>query len=272
MREGRNDLPDGLSLRAAPVRRLRRLLRRRSDRDAEQVLVAEGAKLLGAALDAKVPVEAVFVAPAAYDAHVVHRARAQGVALHLLAPGVVEQVGSAVTPQPVVAVVPRRRHALAELRGESLLVVSGGVQDPGNLGTLLRVAAAAGAGGVVCCGGSVDVYNPKAVRASAGVVFDVPVVTGAEASEVLDELGRWSLRRLGTRPRRGAPYYAVDLTVPTAIVVGNEARGLDDSLGQLIDEEISIPMAEGTESLNVASAAAVICFEAARQRRMAGTA
>ena len=133
---------------------------------------------------------------------------------------------------------------------------------------MLRSAEAAGAGGVVCCEGSVDVFNPKTVRASAGAIFHVPVVCGGDPAEVLDRLGQWGLRRLGTTPHGGVDYTVADLSGPVALVLGNEAHGLPPGLSDNLDGLVTIPMAGRAESLNVGMATAVLCFEAGRQRRL----
>src|SRR5262249_8504556 len=151
-----------------------------------------------------------------------------------------------------------------------LVLVCADVRDPGNLGTLVRSAGAAGAGAVVCCAGTVDLYNPKSVRASSGVLFHLPVVTGADAVEALEELGQWGLWRWGAAAHRGHVYTEVDLTAPSALVLGNEASGLAETLDRHLDGTLNIPMAATVESLNVATAGTVICFEAARQRTAAG--
>ena len=213
----------------------------------------------------------MYAAPGA-PGELLARAAEAGARVLELAPGVIERVAGTVTPQPVVAVVPYVDVALDELRGADLVVVCIDVRDPGNLGTVLRSAEASGAGGVICCNGSVDVYNPKAVRASAGSLFHVPVVAGGDPVGVLERIGTWGLRRLGTVARGGRDYAAADLTAPTALVLGNEAAGLPSDLAArgLLDAEVTIPMIGRTESLNVGMAAAVLCFEAARQRRSAG--
>lgn len=141
------------------------------------------------------------------------------------------------------------------------------VRDPGNLGTILRTAAAAGASAVACCAGSVDVYNPKTVRASAGMLFHVPMISGADADDVLDRVGAWGLHRWGTTTSGGRDYTSVDLAAPVALVFGNESRGLTAGSTARLDGMLTIPMAVDTESLNVAAAASILCFEAARQRR-----
>ena len=147
------------------------------------------------------------------------------------------------------------------------MVVCVDIRDPGNLGTVLRSAEGAGAGGVVCCDGSVDLYNPKVVRASAGALFHVPVVAGGEPVEVLERLGTAGLQRLGTVARGGDAPDEVDLRAPVAFALGNEANGLPEAIDACLDRRVTIPTVGRTDSLNVGMAAAVLCFEAARQRR-----
>jgi TrmH family RNA methyltransferase len=225
--------------------------------------------VLSEALAAGAPIEAVFATAGTADP-VLDQAHAAGLRVFDLAPGVVDRVADTVTPQPILAIVPYVDVPLVRLREASLLVVLVDVRDPGNAGTVIRTAEAAGAGGVVCCDGSVDVFNPKTVRASAGAIFHVPVVGGGDAVEVLETIGAWGLRRLGTVARTGTDYAAVDLTRPTAIVLGNEAHGLPPRVEDVLDELVTIPLTGRTESLNVSMAAAVLCFETARQRRREG--
>ena len=262
--------PDsGLAFRHKRVQRLRRLVDRGSFRDSERAFALEGTKLLTEALDAGTPVESLYVAAGVRSARadgVVARAVAAGVRVFDLAPGVIERVSGTVTPQPVMAVAGYLDVPLPRLRDCRLVVVCVDVRDPGNLGTVLRSAEASGAGGVICCDGTVDVYNPKSVRASAGSLFHVRVVAGGEPVQVLDTLGAWGFRRLGTRAAGGSPYFATDLTGPTALVLGNEASGLPAGVDDMLDGVVTIPMSGRGESLNVGMAAAVLCFEAARQR------
>jgi TrmH family RNA methyltransferase len=237
--------------------------------------VVEGPTLIAEALAAGVAVESVYVAagglegPAASAVRgAVSAAERAGARIYDLAPGVLERVAGTVTPQPLLAILPQVGVSLDALAHGSLLVVCVDVRDPGNAGTVLRSAEAAGVDGVVCCGGTVDIYNPKCVRASAGSLFHVPVVAGGDAVTVLEHIGAWGLQRLGTAVGRGDPYTSVDLRSPTAFVLGNEAHGLSEqSFGDSIDSWVHIPMVGRGESLNVGMACAVLCFEAARQRR-----
>ena len=237
----------------------------------EGVFVAEGAKLVAAAFEAGSAVEGVYVAAEALDAPalapVLDLAAAAGVRVHQLAPGVLERVADTVTPQPVLAVVPMPEATLGDLAGAGFAVVCVDVRDPGNTGAVIRLADAAGADGVVCCEGTADPFNPKTVRASAGSVLHLPVVVGGDAAETLRVLGDQGMARVAAVVRDGTPYTDLDeLAGPIALVLGNEAAGLPAAVTGLIDAAATIPMGGRAESLNVAMAAAVLCFEVRRRR------
>lgn len=230
--------------------------------------MAEGVTLLREALaSGRVP-EAVFYAADA-DAGLVAAAHEAGAAVYLLEPGVMEKVADAVTPQPVCAIIRDVAVAIDALAHDGVVVVAVDVRDPGNAGTLLRSAAAAGAAGVVLCSGSVELGNPKTVRSTAGAIFKVPVVTGVDAEDALRALGAAGRRRLAAVAHGGTDYTTLDLTGPVAFVLGNETHGLPPDFGG-IDGSLTIPLPGPVESLNVGVAAAVLCFEAARQVRAAG--
>lgn len=229
------------------------------------MFVAEGVTLLREALASGAVPETVFCAPGA-DSALVDDARNAGAEIVPLAGGVMEKIADAVTPQAVCAVIPFLDTALAALPDDGVVVVAVEVRDPGNAGTLVRSAAAAGARGVVLCDGCVDLYNPKTVRATAGAIFRVPVVTSVPVDDALATLGSAGRRRLAAIAHDGADYTSIDLTAPTALVVGNEAHGLPADIA--IDGIVTIPMPGATESLNVGVATAVLCFEAARQARV----
>lgn len=181
-----------------------------------------------------------------------------------------ESATDTVTPQPVAAVAPiddvPLDQALGSMQLDQALVLVG-VGDPGNLGTLLRSADATGVGLVVCSDNTVDPYNPKSVRASAGALFRLRVVRDAVATDTVAALRSGRLRCIGTVVRDGTPYDQIDLTRPWAIVLGNEAHGLPAIVQRQLDELVTIPMRGPAESLNVGMAGTVVCFEALRQRR-----
>jgi RNA methyltransferase, TrmH family len=254
------------------VRELRRLLRSRRARDESARFVIEGPRVLQSALDHRVEVNAVYVSAADADLDVVRECRARDIAVRLLAPGVAERVGDTVTPQGIFARGVLRRATADEVdrttgAGARFVLVADRVSDPGNAGTLLRSGAAAGVDAIFLGAGSVDAYNPKVVRASAGALFAVPIVEGSPTVEILERLGADGVGRVGATARGGRPLDDLDLTGPLALVVGHEVHGL----GALpLDTLVTIPMSSGAESLNLAMAATVLCFEARRQRRAAG--
>jgi RNA methyltransferase, TrmH family len=264
-----------LGARHQRVQRLRRLLRRSNVRGAEQAFVAEGVKVVEAAIEAGAPVESLFVAAewrsSASTAAVVERANAIGLRVFELAPGVMERVADTVSPQSVCAVVGTVDLALEEwcsrpTREPAVAIVCVDVRDPGNLGAVLRIAGATAVSGVICCVGTVDPYNPKVVRASAGALFRVPLVTDVVPGLALESLAGLGYRCWATVPQGGTDYAAADLRGPTALVLGNEGAGLPLEVLTRIDGALTIPMADGTESLNVAMTAAILCFEVRRRR------
>jgi RNA methyltransferase, TrmH family len=189
-------------------------------------------------------------------------------------------------PQGVAALAKPRETSFDELvRPASacapLLVVLAGVQDPGNVGTILRTAAAFGAtGGATAASGvsgTASPYSPKALRASAGAVFHLPILAGMSIAILLTQLKISGIRTLASSVRElrdgGRPPLApweIDWCQPIALLVGNEGAGLPDEIERSADARIRIPMANGLESLNAAAAAAVVFYEAARQRNSSG--
>ena len=174
------------------------------------------------------------------------------------------------TPQPIAALVEPPEWTWAHLlgarpKGAELVVVLAGIQDPGNLGTILRSAEAFGAAGVVSLPGTVSAWNPKAVRASAGSVFRVPLLAASER-ECLEELHEAGLKVLATTVHAAQPAELVDMAGPVALIIGNEGSGVADELAAKADARVTIPCPGPVESLNAAVAASVLLYEAARQR------
>lgn len=170
-------------------------------------------------------------------------------------------------PQGAIALVhfPERKLEAAPPGRHPLIVFACGIQDPGNLGTIIRAAAAAGAS-LVCTGReTVSPRNPKAIRASAGTVFRIPIVEQADMRQFMAYCESRSIRAYRTDVREGVPHTRADLKSPCAIVLGNEGGGIAlDTCATL--PALRIPMAQGVESLNVAMAGAIVLFEALRQR------
>ncbi len=177
-------------------------------------------------------------------------------------------------PQPIAALVQLPdwtwAHVLTPSRNAvPLIAVLAAIQDPGNLGTILRSAEAFGADGVIALPGTVSGWNPKSIRASAGSIFRLPMIT-ATASECFTNLREGGVRILTTTVRAAEPVDLVDLTGAVALIFGNEGNGVPDSIASLADEPVTISCPGAVESLNAAVAASVALYEASRQRREQG--
>lgn len=179
------------------------------------------------------------------------------------------------TPQGVAALVRLRESKLEDLVerlhvGPIMIVV--GLQDPGNLGTLLRSAEAFGSAGVVLGEGSVSPFNSKVIRASAGSIFGLPFVLAKAAGgteDVLGKLRNQSVRLIATSSHKGTAIHEARLSGPLAMFIGNEGAGLSRSLMAQVDELVAIPHSTQVESLNAGVAASILLYEAARQRQLA---
>lgn len=258
-----------LAFNHSRVQQLRRLIGRRSSRHDDGLFVVEGPVLVAEAVVAGWECEAQFVAAEA-DGVVQPGVDGAGPVFEL-APGVLQRVASTDTPQNPIAIVRMRaRAAVAELlAAATFVVVLDRIADPGNLGTILRSAEASGADLVVLTPGSVDPFSPKVVRASAGALFHVPVVTAT-----IEEVGSAGLRLMGTTShdapgRTVVAHTDADLRGRLGLVMGNEASGLPDDWNDTVGpirSWVTIPHRGRSESLNVAMATTVITFEAARQR------
>ena len=243
-------------------------LKKRALREKEKRFLAEGAQATAEALDAGA-VETLFhVPPPSGDVHpLVSRAAESGVPIVGIAEHVMSHLTSTVTPQAILAVARFVDVALSDVPDESRLVpVLYAVRDPGNAGTVLRSADAAGADAVVFTDTSVDVYNPKTVRASAGSLFHLPVVRDVPAEEAVTAVRKRGLQVLAATPDGTETVYEADLTKPTAVLFGNEAWGLPAEALALADRAVRVPIVGKSESLNLAAAAALFLFESVRQR------
>jgi TrmH family RNA methyltransferase len=178
------------------------------------------------------------------------------------------------TPQPVAALIEPRLwdwdHLLSGRRSAApLVMILAGLQDPGNLGTILRSAEAFGATGIVCLPGTASAWNPKAVRASAGSIFRIPMIS-ASMEECLLRLHEHDVTLYTTATHHAKEIQRADLTRAIALIIGNEGNGVPDEVARLADGALTIPYPGPVESLNAAIAASVLLYESARQRTLKG--
>lgn len=250
------------------VKRLRALL---GDSARSGLAVLEGFKLVEEALSAGVEIVECAVAPDVPEGRhlaLVARLEEGGAAVRVLAPDVLGAVSEAETSQGILAIA--RRPAFDEeqiFRGTPLIVVGVGIQNPGNVGALLRTAEASGATGAYLTAESADPMSWKALRGSMGSAFRVPHVSGLSADDVLARLAAHGVTTIATVATRGDRYDAMDFTGPVAFLFGNEGAGLPGEVAARADRRVAIPMTPPVESLNVTVAAGIVLFEAGRQRR-----
>ncbi len=240
-------------------------LKKRMFREQERRFLVEGAQAVGEALTDDRLV-ALFMTDDTQPLAV--RAREDGVVVDEVSDRVMERLTSTVTPQGVVGVAPFVDVGIEELPGSGCATVLHEVRDPGNAGTILRSADAAGAIGVVFAGDSVDVYNPKTIRASAGSVFHVPVVRGTSTERALVALRDRGFAIVAMDMHADEDLFEVELPASTAFVFGNEAHGLPDEVAAAADRRVRVPHAGRAESLNLAAAATVCLFEWVRRGRV----
>ena len=250
-----------LESRANPFLKLVRRLARGGRRDPR--LLLEGEKLVQAALESGLPVERALVARGR-GTREIPLLEAAGVEVFETTEPLFKSVSSLEAPEGILAVARRPSGSLEALSGESIVLVSAGIQDPGNLGAVARVAEAGGASALVVLKGSADPFSPKALRGSMGSLLRIPVFEDAD----LAELKRLGFRLAALVARGGSDYRDTDWAPPVAILLGREASGLGDAAVAASDLLVTIPMRGATESLNVATAAALVLYEA--NRRMLG--
>ncbi len=255
-------------------------LRQRSHRDEQRLMISEGYREIKRALDNGYVPTQLFYCEELYlkginEPKLIERSRALGAEIYSCSAPVFLKMAYRERPEGLLAVGPQPSCTLDELKsrlGEhALVIVAETIEKPGNLGTILRSADAAGADAVIICDRCTDIYNPNVVRASTGVLFSMPVVecTSAEGLAFLRELG---FKTLAATPHAEALHYEVDLTGRVALVVGNEQFGLTDTWMNEADLKVRIPMLGNADSLNVSAATTILLFEAVRQRVVAGVA
>jgi len=251
-------------------------LQQKKERDAAGAFLVEGAHLAAEALRSGFAVTEVLYVPGSPAAEEVRaaavRESAAAVSWVAVSEQVMEKVSDTRTPQGVAAVVRKAEGTLDDLLRDppggraGPWVAIDGIQDPGNLGTVIRSADASGAAGVLIGHGTADLYNPKTIRATMGSLFHVPVLR-CDLREALPRLKSAGMKVAATMLSPDArSCFETDLSGPVCLVFGNEGAGVSPALARLADEAVIIPMRGGAESLNVAMAATVLLFEALRQR------
>lgn len=248
-------------------------------RDQEGRYLVEGHHLVHEAIHHGATIETIFVRSKEMEegseeySQLLTELSEQGVNLVRLSDQLFDRLADTQSPQGIIAMVKQTHWSLKEffdqnggLTGTNLLVLDR-IQDPGNAGTMIRTADAAGFGGIVSIKGTVDLYGPKTVRAAAGSLFRMPVLYLDTATEAIDTLRSYGKRILVTTPYASKSCFEVSMDQEIALVIGNEGAGVSEPFLLGADETIGIPMDSAVDSLNAAVAAGIFMFESLRQSR-----
>ncbi|ASA24072.1 TrmH family RNA methyltransferase [Paenibacillus donghaensis] len=246
-------------------------LQEKKHRDRSGKYIVEGVHLVQEALQAEADVECL-----AYDLDKGMPAElkgllqaVQGMEVIGVSAAIIAKCSTTNTPQPVFAIVRKELRGVEAVlaKPDSFVIVLDGVQDPGNVGTIIRSADAAGADGVILGQGCADVYNPKTIRSTMGSLFHLPVVEG-DLGEILPQARERGALLVSTSLQGAESCYAHDFRGSQWLLIGSEGQGISPATAQLVDKSILIPMAGRAESLNAAMAATILLFEGMRQRGM----
>lgn len=246
-------------------------LRDRRDREREQLTVLEGYRELTRGREYGLAITEAFFAPEWFlgenEMPLLATLAAEGARVVRVAPHLLEKMAYRERPEGLIAVARMRRHTLADipLFPDGFYLVAESVEKPGNLGSMLRSADAAGVDGMILCDKNTDIYNPNVIRASTGALFSVPLAEST-SQEAFDYLKAHHIPMLAATPHAEKIYTEVDMTGPVAIVVGTEQYGLTELWMKHADLPVRIPMLGRIDSLNVATATTILLYEAARQR------
>ena len=254
------------SLQNSLVKQVRKL-HSPKERHKQQLFLLEGTHLLEEACAVSYPLSAVCCTP---EWEMSHAQLWKAVCTHcdrteIVSPEILAAMATTVNPDGIVAIAPREAQS-RKISPTGLVLALETVQDPGNLGTIIRTAAAAGASGLWLSADSVDLDHPKVLRASAGQWFRLNMTVSEDLKATVEESQQAGIQVVATLPNADLTYWQVDWCKPSLILLGNEGAGLSTDLAALADIQVKIPLSPGVESLNVGVTAALMLYEAHRQR------
>ena len=247
------------------VKNVINLLKKSGERKRRGLFVIEGIRMF-----TEIPKDRIVKVYASESFAHANETILKGFDYELVSDRVYEQMSDTKTPQGIMALVEMLSYTLDDIiRGETpVIAMLENIQDPGNLGTIIRSAEGAGATGLIMSADTVDIYNPKTIRSTMGALFRMPFIYVDDMVETAKELRRREIRLVAAHLKGENNYYNENLAVPMALMIGNEGNGLTDRLTNEADMLVKIPMEGGLESLNAAVSTAVILYEAYRQRHV----
>lgn len=249
--------------------KLVRKLQNKKGRDSENKLVIEGINLVSEAIRRGINIDFVMVSDEFDGGQFLADIKADDEVLVCeIAALTFNKLTDADNGVGILAVIDKNAitsEDIAALPVESNVLILDRLQDPGNIGTMIRTAVATGYGLIVCIKGTADVFSPKVLRATAGMIFDIPIIYVSDAAELKNMMLRAGKQFVVTTVEGGRPYYEENLKTGIALVIGNEGNGVSDEILELADVRVTIPMKGDIESLNAAVSAAILMYEAVRE-------
>ena len=252
--------------------KLVRVLHDKKTRNKEKKIILEGIRALESAVNSSIDFNFILYSKKLVNtprgAKLLKKIDKLGVEHTMISNDNLLQIAQTETSQGVIAIAEQKEYVLSQIDLENkfcFLVLLDSVQDPGNVGTIIRTAEAAGANGVILSKGCVDVYNSKTIRSSMGAIFNIPVVKTQNLKDTVDFLKKKGVRIFATDVKAKEQHFNVRYSGKSAILLGNEAQGLKSDIISKADEKIKIPIMGKSESINVATAASVVIYERVRQ-------
>ena len=258
-----------INLSAKELRHINNLKKKASYRKEEGIFIVEGIKMYR-----EIPKDLLVKTyiSKSFEETLAERGKTELGSYEVISDQNFESISDTKTPQGILALVRCLSYSLEDMLGKnkkSLLILEN-IQDPGNLGTMLRVGEAAGLSGLIMSEDTVDIYNPKVVRSTMGSIFRLPFICAGDLKALVKELKERNIKVYASTLENSSSYDSFDYTLNHAFIMGNESGGVSEDLCRLADDSLHIPMQGQTESLNVSVAAAILLYEAARQRGLGG--
>ena len=269
--DGERDMTFKITSSQNPLIKEIKSFRSRKNRSKKGLFIIEGSKLFFEALNEEEKIASIFMSEqflsTGESKEILAKAAARSIKTYALPDRLFKAISDTESPQGILAVIKARHRNINQLPTEgNLLVILETLQDPGNMGTIIRTADAAGFTGIIVSQGCVDVYNPKVLRSTMGSIFHIPLFFSDNLGETIQILKSKGSKIYAAHLKGTSNYFQLDMHNDTAIIIGNESKGISAEIAALADELVKIPMIGKAESLNASVAAALLMYESVRQR------
>ncbi|MFW5988397.1 MAG: TrmH family RNA methyltransferase [bacterium] len=257
------------SSKNSDIRYLKKLYQSRK-RKQENKFILEGKRIVLTALNKDVEFDIIFVTPDFLEKNPEFKDKEllKNIDIKSVKEGLLSEIADTVSPQGIIAIVKKPDYSFDKIEDTDKIVVLDRIQDPGNMGTLIRTAVAAGMESIIALKGCVDIYNLKVLRATMGAIFAIPILTRIEADKYIELYKKRDYNLIASDASRGDYYYTIEYKEPFMIVIGNEAKGVREDLINISDTTVKIPIIGEIDSLNAAIAGGIIFYRAIEENEL----